>query len=179
MGLAVFASSAQSQGVEKKVLKLQVFLTKKQALELAFPGADKIERMKIWLADEEREAIGKICLQKIKDRRITYYYGVKNGQPMGYMVIDHRTGKNYPITFMVVLNTDGTVRDVEIMVYREPHGWEVRYENFMSQFFGKDAMWDYNNVNSITGATLSVNSMKASVAKATAAFKVLVLDKNK
>lgn len=170
---------AESQAVEKKVLKLQVFLTKKQALDLAFPGADKIEKMKIWLSDEEREAIGKICLQKLKDRRITYYMGVKGGKPMGYMVIDHRIGKNYPITFMVVLNTDGTVRDVEIMVYREPHGWEVRFENFMSQFYGKDALWNYQNINSITGATLSVNSMKAGVAKATAAFKVLVLDKNK
>jgi hypothetical protein len=26
---------------------------------------------------------------------------------------------------MVVLNVDGSVRDVEILVYREPRGWKV------------------------------------------------------
>ncbi len=165
-----------AQAVEKKVLRLQVFLTKKEALDLAFPGADEILKKKYWLKDEHREAIGKLCQQKIDDRRITYYIGKKAGNIMGYMVIDHRIGKNYPITYMVVINPDGTVRDVEIMVYREPHGWEVRFETFMRQFFGKNVDSDFNDITSITGATLSVNSMRASVYKAVSAFKVLVLD---
>ena len=28
------------------------------------------------------------------------------------------------------MNLDGTVRDVETLVYREPRGWEVRYPFF-------------------------------------------------
>ena len=94
---------------------------------------------------------------------------------MGYAIIDHEIGKSFPITFMVVLNVDGSVRDVEIMVYREPRGWEVRYPSFMDQFTGKNADTDYRTINSITGATLSVRAMVKGVSRATAAYKVLYL----
>ncbi|MBI4390180.1 MAG: FMN-binding protein [Nitrospinae bacterium] len=165
-----------SEEKEKEFVE-KVFLTKKEVLEAAFPGADRIDTEKKWLTDSQRQAIGKICLQTIEDQRITYYVGIKGGKPMGYVTIDHVIGKSYPITFMVALNTDGTVRDVEVMVYREPHGWEVRFKSFLSQFFGKDAGADFRNINSITGATLSVRSMVSGVSKAVAAYKVLYLDK--
>lgn len=160
---------------DKEEYKEQVYLTKKQALQIAFPDADQIDREKKWLTDAQREAIGKICLQKIKDSRITFYVGKKAGKPIGYAILDYVIGKSLPINFMVVLNTDGTVRNVEIMVYREPHGWEVRYKGFLSQFFGRNAESDFKDVNSITGATISVRSITRGVYKAVAAFKVLYL----
>jgi len=96
---------------------------------------------------------------------------------MGSMLIDNIIGKSFPITFMTVLNTDGTVRDVEIMVYREPQGWEVRYKSFRSQFYGKVTSSNSNEILSISGATLSVRAIKIGVYKAMAAYKVLYLDK--
>lgn len=163
---------------EEKELSVQVYLTKKKALEIAFPGADAVDKERVWLNDAQRKKIGDICHQTITDKRITYYVGKKDGKPMGYMAIDHMIGKSFLITFMVVLNVDGTVRDVEIMVYREPRGWEVRYESFLRQFFGMNSESDYRSINSITGATLSVRTMTRGVYKATAAYKVLVLDKD-
>lgn len=160
---------------EEKVLEVQVFLTKKQAFEIAFPGADKVEREKKWLTDEQREAIGELCFQKIEASRMKFYVGKRDGAVIGYALIDHQIGKSYPITYMVVLNVDGTVRDVEIMIYREPRGWEVRYPSFMDQFTGKKADSDYRNINTITGATLSVQALVKGVSRATAAYKVLYL----
>ncbi|MFQ5449988.1 MAG: FMN-binding protein [Nitrospinaceae bacterium] len=162
---------------EEKKFQLQVFLTKKQALEAAFPGADKIEKDHKWLTDTQRKAIGEICHQEIKESRITFYIGKKDGRTLGYMVIDHIIGKSFPITFMVVLNPNGTVRDVEVMVYREPRGWEVRYPSFLRQFFGMDSGSDFREINSITGATLSVHAITKGVYKAVAAYKVLYLEK--
>lgn len=169
--------SSFSFAEEEKKYQLQVYLTKKQALEIAFPGADTIKKEKHWLTEDEIDAIEKLCLQKIKEIRFTFYSGIKNGKPMGYMLIDNIIGKSFPITFMTVLNIDGTVRDVEIMVYREPQGWEVRYKTFRSQFYGKDSSSDSREIHSISGATLSVNSIKIGVYKALAAYKVLYLDK--
>jgi Na+-translocating ferredoxin:NAD+ oxidoreductase RnfG subunit len=160
---------------EEKVLDVQVYLTKKQAFEIAFPGADKVDREKKWLTDAQKKAIGELCLQNIKANRISFYVGKRGGVPIGYAIIDHEVGKSFPITFMTVLNEDGTVRDVEIMVYREPRGWEVRYPSFMDQFTGRTADSDYRTVNSITGATLSVRAMVKGVSRATAAYKVLYL----
>ena len=96
---------------------------------------------------------------------------------MGYLLIDNIIGKSFPITFMTVLNIDGTVRDVEIMVYREPQGWEVRNKSFLRQFYGKDSSSDSRDILSISGATLSANAIKRGVYKAMAAYKVLYLDK--
>jgi hypothetical protein len=162
---------------EEKKFQLQVYLTKKQAFEIAFPGADKIKKERLWLTKEEIRAIEEIYMYKIYETRFTFYTGIKNGKSMGSMLIDNIIGKSFPITFMTVLNTDGTVRDVEIMVYREPQGWEVRYKSFRSQFYGKDTSSNSNEILSISGATLSVRAIKSGVYKAMAAYKILYLDK--
>ena len=175
IALGIFVPSSFSEEEEEKVLDVQVYLTKKQAFEIAFPGADKVDREKKWRTDEQKKAIGDLCLQNIKTNRMTFYVGKRDGIPMGYAIIDHEIGKSFPITFMVVLNMDGSVRDVEILVYREPRGWEVRYPSFMDQFTGKNADTDYRIIHSITGATLSVLAMVKGVSRATAAYKVLYL----
>ena len=172
----VFLSSFAFAEEEKK-FQLQVYLTKKQAFEIAFPGADEIKKERLWPTKEEIRAIEEIYMYKIYETRFTFYTGIKNGKSMGSMLIDNIIGKSFPITFMTVLNTDGTVRDVEIMVYREPQGWEVRYKSFRSQFYGKDTSSNPNEILSISGATLSVRAIKSGVYKAMAAYKVLYLDK--
>lgn len=173
IALALWVAAAGAQ--EEKKYDPQVYLTKKQALEIAFPGADEIKKEKIWLTDEQKIAIEALYGQPIMENRIKYYVGVKDNKPMGYMVVDHMIGKDYPITFMVVLNVDGTVREVEIMIYREPRGWEVRYKSFMSQFFGLNAESDFRDIHSITGATLSVRAITRGVRKAVTVYRVLYL----
>ena len=162
---------------EEKKFQLQVYLTKKQAFKVAFPEADTIEKERQWLTDVQKQAIEELCLQTIKETRFTFYVGKKNSKPMGYMLIDNIIGKSFPITFYTLLNIDGTVRGVEIMVYREPQGWEVRNESFRNQFFGRDSSSDSREIHSITGATLSVNALRTGVYKALAAYKILYLDK--
>jgi hypothetical protein len=162
---------------EEKKFQLSVLLTKKQAFEIAFPGADEIKKERLWLTKDQIKAIEELYMYKIHETRFTFYTGIKNGKPMGYMLIDNIIGKSFPITFMTVINTDGTVRDVEIMVYREPQGWEVKYKSFRSQFYGKDSSSDRRKILSISGATLSVNAIKSGVYKAMATYKVLYLDK--
>jgi len=166
-------------GEESENFDLQVLLTNEQAFEIAFPGSDQVKREKTWVKDEQRLAIGEICQQTIEDRRFNFYVGKKGSQVLGYALIDHMIGKSFPITFITILNVDGTVRDVEIMVYREPRGWEVKYESFLKQFFGRNAQSDYREINSITGATLSVRAITRGVSKAAAAYKVIYLDKKK
>jgi hypothetical protein len=79
---------------------------------------------------------------------------------------------------MVVMNLDGTVQDVETLVYREPRGLEVRYPSLIDQFTGTSADTDLRNINTITSATFSVQAMLKGVFRASAAYKVLFLSKN-
>ncbi len=174
----VFGSTLLSASEDER--REDVYLTKKEAFALAFPGAEKIKKEKKWLTDTQIEAIGKILGEEYQERRVTYYFGLNaEGQPIGAMVIGNEIGRSYPITFMVVIHPDGTVKDVEIMVYRESHGWEVRFESFLSQFFGRNARDLFDNINNITGATLSVRSLTRGVKKAVAEYQVLFKDKVK
>ncbi len=174
----IFGSALLSAAEDER--REDVYLTKKEAFAVAFPGAEKIKKEKKWLTDAQREAIGNILGEEYKERRVTYYFGLnEEGKPIGAMVIGNEIGRSYPITFMVVLDSDGTVKDVEIMVYREPHGWEVRFESFLSQFFGLNAGDPFDNINNITGATLSVRSMTRGVKKAVAEYQVIFKDKIK
>ena len=176
LSLLTLTVGAEEEYVEK------MFLTKKQALKLAFPGVKKVKKEKVWLTDPQTAAIQKLLGDQVKydERRVTHYFGLDEaGKPMGAMVIGNEIGRSYPITFMVVINLDGTVKDVEIMVYREPHGWEVHFESFLSQFFGRNGGDPFDNINNITGATLSVRSMTKGVKKAVAEFQVIYKDKVK
>jgi Na+-translocating ferredoxin:NAD+ oxidoreductase RnfG subunit len=180
VGLMIFMFGSTLLSAAEDERREDVYLTKKEGFALAFPGADQIKKEKQWLTDAQREAIGKILGEEYQERRVTYYFGLnKEGRPIGTMVIGNEIGRSYPITFMVVINLDGTVRDVEVMVYREPHGWEIRFESFLSQFFGRNAGDPFNDINTISGATLSVRSMTRGVKKAVAEYQVIYIDKVK
>ncbi len=155
----------------------EVYLTKKEALKRAFPDSEKIIKEQFWLDDIERKKISDLCGQKIEDKRLVFYSGKKAGKVIGYMIIDHFIGKTLPITYIVLLNTDGSVRDVAIMVYREPQGMEVRYRSFLKQYFGKKTSSTFKDINSITGATISARSITKGVRKAVSAFQILFLSK--
>ena len=103
---------------------------------------------------------------------------MSDGMPIGNFLFDHQIGKLYSISFMVVMNLDGNVRDIETLVYREPRGWKVRYPPFMDQFTGTTADTDFRNINTITSTTLSVQALLKGVFRASAAYKVLFLYKN-
>ena len=61
------------------------------------------------------------------------------------------------------------VSDVEILVYRESKGSEVRRKRFNSQYEGKtvlDPIRINKDIINITGATMSVRSVSAGVKRA-------------
>jgi hypothetical protein len=80
----------------------------------------------------------------------------------GFAVVRNVLGKDQPITFLVATDTAGALKDVDILVYREPYGGEVAYEAWRKQFRGKtasDPLVIGRDVRSISGATISANSV--------------------
>src|SRR5262252_5132614 len=62
--------------------------------------------------------------------RYTIFVATTQGKVDGYAVIDDEKGLHQPITFATRLSPRGMVERVEIMVYREPRGDEVRDPRF-------------------------------------------------
>jgi len=92
---------------------------------------------------------------------------------VGFAQVRNVKGKDQPITFLVAVDPAGRLRDVDILVYREPYGGEVAYEAWRKQFRGKgpDApLVVGRDIQGISGATISVNAVTAGVRRAVADF---------
>ncbi|MDH5763446.1 MAG: FMN-binding protein [Nitrospinota bacterium] len=151
--------------------------SKEEAVKMAFSGADKIVKKRIRLTTPQRAAIGKLSTQVVRDKTMSFYSGIKGGQNMGYAVVERVTNRSWSISYMVVMNADGTVKDVEVLNYEGARNWGVQYESWLKQFFGMKADSDYRSISGITGATISVRTITAGVQKIAAAYQVIFLDK--
>jgi hypothetical protein len=84
----------------------------------------------------------------------------------GFALVRDVKGKDLPITFLVAVDPSGVVRDVDILVYREPYGGEVAYENWRRQFRGAGAdnpLRVGREIRGISGATISVHAVTLGV----------------
>jgi FMN-binding protein len=85
---------------------------------------------------------------------------------LGFAAIGNVLGKDLPITFLVAIDPTDRLKDVDILVYREPYGGEVAYEPWRRQFRGKsvnDSLRVGREIRSISGATISVHAVTLGV----------------
>lgn len=154
----------------------QVYLSKDQALEVALPQHDKVVARTLTLTDDERKAAQRQLGRKLEEPAYTFYEGQAAGKPVGYAVMLDEMGKHFPMTFVVGLTPDGTVREVAVMVYREKRGDAVKRRRFLDQFQGKgpnDPIMINRDIVHLTGATVSSWSIAAGVKKAVVLFETL------
>jgi Na+-translocating ferredoxin:NAD+ oxidoreductase RnfG subunit len=153
--------------------------SKEEAVRAVFSGADKIVKKRIRLSTAQRAAIGKLSTQVVRDKAMSFYIGQKGGQTMGYAVAERVINRSWTISYVVVMNADGSVKNVEVLNYEGARNWGVQYESWLKQFFGKKADSDFQSVSGITGATVSVRTVTAGIQKVVSAYQVIFLDKVK
>ena len=76
----------------------------------------------------------------------------------GFFITDKVVGKHELITYAVGINSDGSIRQIEIMDYREAYGHEIRQKRWRLQYIGKTCVSPLNlneDIKNISGATLS------------------------
>ena len=84
--------------------------------------------------------------------------GVWRTSSGGVFVVDKVVGKHEYITVAIGINANGTVKQIEIMEYRESYGYEVRDAAWGAQFVGKSVASPLQlnvDIKNISGATLS------------------------
>ena len=109
----------------------------------------------LWITKVRRPAVEKVLGHPYWTLRVRYWQR------------DNRTvwilediGKVKPITVGYVVS-NGVIERVKVLIYRESHGWEVRYPFFTDQFKGRrlrNTVLD-ERIDGISGATLSVNTL--------------------
>src|SRR3990167_9203879 len=135
-----------------------VYLTPAEALKLVFKDSKEVVSEKKTFSADEKTAVGKKLGSKPAKDTWNFYIARTGNRVDGYALIDNEIGKTEPITFLTAIFPDGSVKAVEILVFRESHGGEVHEERFRKQFTGKKAdnpVRAGQDIGNIAGATLS------------------------
>lgn len=77
---------------------------------------------------------------------------------LGHVVADGVIGKFELIDYAVAVAGDGRIRSVDVLNYRESHGYEIKLPAWRKQFVGKGASAPLrvgDDIANISGATLS------------------------
>lgn len=154
-----------------------VLLTREQALTQIFPDAATTADESRTLSAAQRTRLEHDLGRRIDEEEIVVTRVLDgDGVLRGYAVVSEEIGKYRPITFMVGVTPDFTVRDVAVMIYRESRGGDVKRPRFLNQYRGKSAR-DPIDVNrdiiNISGATISVRSLNAGVKRVLAEVAAL------
>lgn len=148
----------------------RVYLTREEAFREIFPDLEKVV-LDVWrLSPPEVERIETQARSGLPGPDPTTFRLLgPGGSLLGYAMVLDEKGKYRPITFMVGLGPDLQVRGVEVMVYREDRGDEVRYGRFLRQYRGRgreDPVRIHRDIVNVTGATISVRSLNRGVRRA-------------
>jgi heme/copper-type cytochrome/quinol oxidase subunit 2 len=90
------------------------------------------------------------------------------GGVAGYFYYDHVIGKHLFIDYTVAVGSDGRVKRVDILAYRESYGGEVHDASWLQQFVGKSSHNEVqvnSDIRNISGATLSSTHLAEGVKK--------------
>jgi len=154
---------------EEELGSIDVFLTEEQALKILFPKSQQVRTEELKLTPEQKTRIQDRIGWKFPEESFRAFKAETNGNVDGYAVLQETIGKHRPITYLVGMTPDGKVFDVEILVYRESKGREIRMKRFNAQYEGKtveDPIRINKDIINITGATMSVRSVSAGVKRA-------------
>lgn len=157
----------------------EVYLTRAEALREVFEDGERFEEADLRPTAGERARIEKRLGSRLFEESFTVVRALgEDGALQGYAIVTEEIGKFKPITFLVAIAPDASVKDVAVMVYRESHGGDVRRRRFLAQFRGKtteDPIKQNRDIINITGATLSVRSVARGVRKVLLVVEELLL----
>jgi Na+-translocating ferredoxin:NAD+ oxidoreductase RnfG subunit len=160
----------------RSTISAVVYQTEDEALKKMFPSADRFETKEITLTADQQLQAEQFLEKRLNDAHFRYIIGTKQEDIIGYAFPMEVIGKERPITFLIGMTKEGAITSVEILIYRESQGSEIRYPRFMAQFKGKkkeDPLRMGTDIQSISGATLSSRGVTYGVRKALALFDVV------
>lgn len=132
---------------------------------------------KIKLDKKLKQEIESKAEQSFFSDQIYFYKIFRDEHTIGYAILDNVFGKSMPMTFIVMFDKIGKILCSEIIKYREQYGGAVKNKDWLMQFNGKNADSEIkigNDINTISGATISVYSVTKGIKKLSFLIKELI-----
>ncbi|GIW41684.1 MAG: hypothetical protein KatS3mg076_2261 [Candidatus Binatia bacterium] len=153
-----------------------VYHSRDEALELAFPEADRTEARNFFLTEPQKKEIEKLARSTLDSDLLTVYVGYRGESLLGYAVFDTHVVRTLPETFLLVLSPEGTLRAIHLVAFYEPEEYAPS-NRWLGQFLGKkpgDRLALGRDVAAIAGSTLTSRAVTEAVRRALAIYRVLL-----
>jgi hypothetical protein len=175
--VSISSSAGGAEPTPEEIGEVQTYATVDQALREVYDHVARVDVIRAALTPDEaarlQESLGFVVGA---DTVVVFAPRAGDGALLGYAVIENEVGKYRPITFLVGVGPDLRVRGVEVLVYRESRGGEIRRTRFLRQYRGKhagDPIRTNRDILNVAGATLSVTAMNKGVKRALGTLAIL------
>jgi hypothetical protein len=146
------------------------YLTVDQAQRAIYPGKS-FTAVPVKLTSVQRKAIEQASgVRVLRDEQQVWRVS-----GCGWFIVDEVVGKHEYITYAAGINADGSVKQIEIMDYRETYGGQIRDQKWRAQFVGKtnkSALKLDSDIKNISGATLSCRHITDGVKRLLAFYEI-------
>jgi Na+-translocating ferredoxin:NAD+ oxidoreductase RnfG subunit len=133
------------------------YMTVEAAQRAAFPDASAFVPVAANLSADARARLAAIAQPPgARDPRV--WRAMDGSKFLGTFFADAVIGKQEYISYALALDAAGRVLRLDVLEYRETHGWEIRNERWRAQFAGKsvaDPVEVSRDIANVSGATLS------------------------
>ena len=151
------------------------YLSVEQAQHVLFPDATSFKDSSLQLTTDQMRQVEKLSGLPARSVGWRIFSAYKDQQLLGHVVLDDVIGKYELISYAVALSLQAVVQQVEILSYRESHGFEIRNAAWRRQFVGKSAQGGLvvgDGIANISGATLSCTHVTDGVRRIAAVVQV-------
>jgi hypothetical protein len=153
----------------------KVYLTREEALRLAFPGA-AVERKTAFLTPEQQKQAQKLSGDEAPPSAlVTYYAATKDGTEIGTAYFDVHVVRTMPETIMIAVDPAGAIVRIEVLSFSEPEEYLPRPQ-WYAQFTGKplnDELSMKRAIHPVTGATLTARATTDAARRVLAIHRIL------
>jgi len=149
------------------------YMTRSEALALAFGEGVEIGTVQLFMTEAELAEVAGESGIRPDSALYTFYVGKDGNRVIGYAAIEAATVRTHPETVLVALHPDGRVRFVEILAFFEPEEY-LPSRRWLKQFRERSISGRLRiggDIQGITGATLSAQSVTRQVRKTAAILK--------
>ena len=154
----------------------KVFYSKEEALEIAFPSAERIETRNFFLTQEQVKQVQTLAKAHIDSKLATFHVGHTAEANLGYAFIETHIVRTFPETFLIVLSAEGTIQKLLVLAFYEPPEYQPT-ERWLKQFDQKTLSPPLRlrqKLHGIMGSTLTAQAVTSGVRKVMALFQVLI-----
>ena len=167
--LAMIASTAAVTGWATTLVTVE------EVLGQVFPGSSP-SRETLFLTDQQKSRVEAIAGSPPTSAITTRFVVTDDDGSVGYAYLDTHRVRTLPETLLVVLDADGGLIRVEVVVFREPLEY-IPHPGWYRQFEGRGLNEDLSlkrGIRPVTGATLTARATTDAVRRVLAIHEVVL-----